>query len=330
MSRPGTEAEAKPESPPLVSVVTPVYNTRAHLAECVESVLRQTYEHWEYIVMDNCSDDGTLELAREYERRDPRIRVIAETEFLGQIENQNRAIGQMSGAAKYCKIVHADDWLFPECLERMVALAEENPTVGIVGAYRLTGDRVGLDGVPEAISVLPGRDACRAHLLAERSHRYFFGSPTSVLIRADLIRASEAFFNPDNPFQDDQEACYEVLRDNDFGFVHQVLTYTRRHDDSGFPYFVRVGAGIPDQLNLLVQYGPVYLTEAEYERRLAVVVAQYCLFLARRITSLRDPEFRAYQVRWIEKLRHSVRLGQVVRGVPRQLARMTGGRRPTG
>jgi hypothetical protein len=179
--------------------------------------------------------------------------------------------------------------------------------------------------------VLSGRDACRAHLLSQRGHRYFFGSPTSVLIRADLIRARDPFFNPDNPFQDDQEACYEVLRDNDFGFVHQVLTYTRRHEGALFPYFVRVGANEPGQLNLLLKYGPMYLREAEYERRLAVVVARYALFLAGRVTSWRDPEFRGYQLRWIRRLRHEIRGADFARGVTRQVGRMlTNSRRERG
>ena len=59
---------------PLVSVVTPVYNGEEHLRECVESVLRQTYENWEYVIVDNCSTDGTAEIAAEYATPTTRIR----------------------------------------------------------------------------------------------------------------------------------------------------------------------------------------------------------------------------------------------------------------
>ena len=55
---------------PLVSVVTPFYNTASYLAQCIESVLKQSYSEFEYILMDNCSTDGSSEIAETYARRD--------------------------------------------------------------------------------------------------------------------------------------------------------------------------------------------------------------------------------------------------------------------
>ena len=57
-------------SRPLVSVVTPFYNTAPYLAQCIESVLTQTYPHFEYILMDNCGTDGSGEIAESYPRRE--------------------------------------------------------------------------------------------------------------------------------------------------------------------------------------------------------------------------------------------------------------------
>jgi glycosyltransferase involved in cell wall biosynthesis len=51
---------------PFVSIITPVYNGEAYLRECIESVLAQTYSNWEYIVVNNCSTDGTLRIAEGY------------------------------------------------------------------------------------------------------------------------------------------------------------------------------------------------------------------------------------------------------------------------
>ena len=134
-------------------------------------------------------DRRNAEIAREYEARDPRIRVLTPATFVDQIESGNRSLREISPQSKYTKVLHADDWLFLECLERMVALAERNPTVGVVSAYRLEETRVTLTGLPHAISVLSGREICRAHLLGDWPYTYLFGSPSSILVRSDLVRA---------------------------------------------------------------------------------------------------------------------------------------------
>src|SRR5438045_9676799 len=107
--------------PPLVTVVTPVYNGAEYLQECIESVLAQTYTRWSYVIVDNASTDQTREIANAYAARDPRIRVLRNERFVRAIENYNIAFRQVAVDAAYCKVVAADDWLFPECLERMVA-----------------------------------------------------------------------------------------------------------------------------------------------------------------------------------------------------------------
>jgi glycosyltransferase involved in cell wall biosynthesis len=76
---------------PLVSVVTPVYNGETYLAECIESVLAQTYSNWDYLILNNCSTDGTLGIAEEYARRDKRIRIQSNETLLPIIANHNKA-----------------------------------------------------------------------------------------------------------------------------------------------------------------------------------------------------------------------------------------------
>ena len=96
---------------PLVSVVTPVYNGDRYLDECIQSVLAQSYENLEYIIVNNCSTDRTLEIAEKFAQKDARIKIYSNNELLPIMKNWNFALSKISTQSKYCKVVHADDWL---------------------------------------------------------------------------------------------------------------------------------------------------------------------------------------------------------------------------
>lgn len=192
---------------PLVSIITPVYNSEKYLTECVESVIGQTYKNWEYIIVNNQSNDKSLEIAQYYAKEEPRIRISTNDEFLSIIKNWNHAMRLIAPDSKYCKVVHADDWIFPECISKMVEIAEKYSSVGIVGAYRLDDDRVNLDGLPARINCFNGREICRGQL---QGRPYLFGSPTSLLIRSDIIRKRDPFYD-ESTMQADKEVCYEIL-----------------------------------------------------------------------------------------------------------------------
>ncbi|MGH9163287.1 MAG: glycosyltransferase family 2 protein [Vicinamibacteraceae bacterium] len=275
---------------PRVSVVTPAYNGAPYLHECIESVLAQDYPNWDYTVIDNASTDRTREIADEYAARDPRIRVVSNATFVPIIANHNIAARQISLEAKYCKLVLADDWLFPECISRMVTVAEAHPSVAIVGAYGLRGAEVWWYGLPYPSTVISGREVCRLKLL---DGIYPFGTSTSVLYRADVVRSRRTFFNEAN-LHADKEVCLDVLRDHDFGFVHQVLSFTRTDNDSLTSSYRRFAPYWPSRLDDLVRYGPAYLTEGELKRCLETHLTRYYAFLARLALEVRDKEVFAF------------------------------------
>jgi glycosyltransferase involved in cell wall biosynthesis len=266
-------------SNPLVTVVTPVYNGAQYLSECIESVLAQTYPHWEYVIVDNCSTDGSAEIARQYAAKDGRIRVFENPQFLRALPNHNAALHQISPASKYCKIIFADDWIFPECLERMVALAEENPSIGIVGAYVLEGPEIICTGLPYPNRHVHGREICRQHLL---NRLYIFGSPNSVLYRSDLVRNRDPFFNEANVHAD-TEVCFSLLKDSDFGFVHQVLTFTRLRPGSRTALSTEMQTCYAGMLQTLVTHGPDYLASDELEVLLRSHISEYYRFLGKSL-----------------------------------------------
>jgi glycosyltransferase involved in cell wall biosynthesis len=284
---------------PLVSVLTPVYNGADFLVECIENVLAQSYGNYEYIIVNNCSTDRTLEIAQSYAQKDQRIRVHTNDRFVGVIENHNNAFSLIAPAAKYCKVVSADDYIFPECLTRMVEFAEANPSVGMVGAYMLAGKRVMNIGLEYERKVVSGRDICRETLLGGP---YVFGSPTSLLYRSDLIRSSRTFYPTSNPHAD-TTACYQSLEHCDFGFVHQVLSYARIHPDSQTSRSIKFGTINRALIGDLTRFGPKYLTPDELKKRVADSMDGYYGWLVRAIFEhRRDREFWQVQKAGLQEL----------------------------
>src|SRR5262245_42112252 len=277
---------------PLTTVITPVFNGEAHLVECIESVLAQTYDNWEYIINDNASSDRTLEIAQAYAKADPRIHVYTREATITAAANHHAAFQRMSPQSQYCKVVHADDWLFPACLTEMVAVAEAHPSVSMVSAYRLDDTLITLDGLPFPSTVTPGRDICRRTL---RGELYVFGTPTSLLIRSDLVRSSPNVYDESTyPLHWDTAACYELLRESNFGFVHQVLTFTRRSGAGRTSFSRRINTYEVENLKMLKQYGPQLFDSTEYRQCLNQRLTSYFQFLGRSAFYPQDNKFWKY------------------------------------
>lgn len=302
-------------SQPLVSIVVPAYNEALYIGECLESVLAQTYTNWECIVADNCSTDGTTEIARQYAAKDARIRVHSNAEFLRAVPNYNRALRRISSTSKYCKIVFGDDWIFPECLERMVSVAEEHPSVGIVGAYALEGRQVRWVGLSYPSKLVSGREVCRKHFL---ENLYVFGSGTSLLYRADLVRCRDPFYNESN-LHSDTEICFAVLKDWDFGFVNQVLTFTRVRAGSLSEFSTQMNTQVAGSLHDLVTYGVDFLSQEEFKRCLQLRLSQYYDFLAVSLLRRRGESFWRYHKRKLDEAGVGFERARVMRAFLAQL-----------
>jgi hypothetical protein len=211
-------------------------------------------------------------------KKDNRVRVHNNEEFLDVIANHNHAFGLISSSAKYCKVVSGDDFIFPDCLRQMVELAEANPAAGIVGSYQQSGKRVRWQGFGYPAGVLAGRQVCREVFLSDQPD-FGFGSPTSLLYRADLIRNNRKFYPNASPHAD-TSACFKELQTSDFGFVYQVLSYERIHPETQSYRSVQLNRYLSAMLNDVLEYGPACLGKEEYERLLKKTLGVYRRFLA--------------------------------------------------
>jgi glycosyltransferase involved in cell wall biosynthesis len=310
---------------PLVTVLTPVYNGERYLAECIDSVVAQTYQNWEYIILNNCSQDKTLDIATHYAAKDPRIRVVSNDSTVDVISNHNRAFRLMAADSRYCKVVSADDWLLPQCLQQMVPVAEENPSVGIVGGYQLSGGGTDWSDwcikwaqIPYPSVVIPGRQIGRIYMLGGPD---VYGSPTSLLYRSDLVRSQDQFY-PNLTAEADTSACCRCLSHTDYGFVHQVLSYERVHNVRVTTRSRSLNAYVPSRIGDLLTYGAAFLSPEERSRRLSMLFEEYYDFLASSVLRRREREFWSVHERLLSELGYPLSRPKLARHVFKAVTRL--------
>jgi len=109
---------------PLVSIITPCYNGEKYVAQTIESVLNQTYENFEMIIVDDISTDKSVEIIKEYINKDSRIKLIELTEKQGASGARNTALREAKG--KYIAFLDSDDLWEKDKLEKQIKFMQEN------------------------------------------------------------------------------------------------------------------------------------------------------------------------------------------------------------
>lgn len=127
---------------PVISVILPVYNGEHHLAECIESVLHQTYTNFEFIIVDDASTDNTPQILEDYLSQDERIRVITNPVNQKQTISANTACKNAGG--KYLARMDADDIALPTRFEKQLEFLEADPEIGMVGTWTDTISESGI------------------------------------------------------------------------------------------------------------------------------------------------------------------------------------------
>ena len=119
-------------SEPLVSVIVPIYNTEEYLGECVESIIHQTYENLEIIMINDGSTDKCANICDAYALMDSRIKVIHKKNG-GQSSARQTGIATSQG--EYLMFVDSDDWIDVETIEKCVAVAKQNNSECVLFSY---------------------------------------------------------------------------------------------------------------------------------------------------------------------------------------------------
>ena len=238
---------------PLVSVITPFLNAKNFLAETIESVLAQTYDNWELLLIDDRSTDGTTEIALRYAKAYPsRIRYVhhAGHENKGQCASRNEGIRQSTG--EYVAFLDHDDVWLPHKLEQQVAIMLSETRAGMVygntqywRSWTGTPEDAAADYVPE-LSVPPGTLVEPPRLLLA-SHPLGTGSAPctgSLLLRkaaVERVGGFEESFRGRYMLYEDQAFLVKVYL-REFVFVAgECWDKYRLHQDSAMAVVMRAG-----------------------------------------------------------------------------------------
>ncbi|EMI45380.1 glycosyltransferase family 2 protein [Rhodopirellula sp. SWK7] len=204
---------------PQVSVVIPVYNAEAFLAEAIQSVIDQTFENWELIAVDDGSSDRSLEILHDFAAKDPRIRVLPR-EHAGICSTRNAGID--ASRAKYFAALDNDDAMTPTRLQMQFDFLESHPDYAAVGTAGLLID---VDGDPINDRHFPtSSDDVEAELLAGRNPLM----QSSMMFRREAVIAAGGYQDGRN-YAEDYDLFLRLTENGKIGNLSDLLMRQRQH-----------------------------------------------------------------------------------------------------
>ncbi len=209
----------KDEQAPLVSIVLPVYNGEKYLAESLDSVLAQTYQNWELLIINDGSTDGTENLILKYP--DKRIKYLANDSNKGIIFSLNRGLQESNG--EYIARLDADDIALPKRFEKQVEFLSENSDYALCGSYFQTIDSNG-KLLKDVRFPANNRDAQSFLLL----HNCFCHS--AIMMRS--VIAKELKYDEKFQVCEDYDLWYRISRTGKIVNLPVFMTLYRVHDNN--------------------------------------------------------------------------------------------------
>ena len=168
----------------LVSIIIPLYNCSDFLKQTIQSILFQTYQNWEVIMVDDCSSDNSVLIAQEFVEKDHRIKLIQLAENSGAAVARNTAIEAAKG--RYIAFLDSDDAWLPNKLEKQIAFMQENNYPFTYAAYDKVNESdevFGHVGVPDKVTYSDLLKSCSIGCLTAMYDTEFFGKVYMPLIR---------------------------------------------------------------------------------------------------------------------------------------------------
>ena len=206
---------------PKVSIIIPVYNAQLHLRRCIDSVLKQDFEDFELILMNDGSTDFSGEICDEYAKKDARIKVTHK-ENTGVSDTRNQAISTATG--EYLQFLDSDDWITPDATGMLVRMAETYECEMVIADfYRVVGDRLSQKGKIQDDGVLTREEF--AMEMMENPADFYYGVLWNKLYRRDIISNNHICMDKDISWCEDFIFNMEYIRHVDYVYALRVPIY---------------------------------------------------------------------------------------------------------
>jgi glycosyltransferase involved in cell wall biosynthesis len=235
---------------PKVSVCIPVRNGGDFLPLAVDSVLHQSFDDYELIIVDNCSTDGTVKWVEEKLSGAPRIRFYKNATNIGLVGNFNACLSYAEG--KYVKFLCADDLLLPDSLRRMSETLDADSSAALVTGGRRLVDESGATLATQRYAAenvsLPGANVINRCIFGKN----YIGEPSAVMFRK---RAAQRGFQESLPHLMDLEMWFHLLEQGRFISLADEVCAIRQYAGQMSQQNVKTGALIDDNVRLFDAYG---------------------------------------------------------------------------
>jgi glycosyltransferase involved in cell wall biosynthesis len=217
-------------STPTVSIVIPTYNCERYIAETLGSVVHQTVQDWEVIVIDDGSTDATVQIASDF---DPRVRVFQQRNA-GVCVARNRGFEESRG--RFLCFLDHDDYWFPEKLERQLAWMARRPELGVVYTRCIFWrPQDGMFASPDAMRPEDVGDVLDEPFSGWVYHQFMLDScalTSSAMIRREALLAC-GLFDVDLPYSEDWDLFLRLSRHYQFAQMRWGSTLYRQHSLQG-------------------------------------------------------------------------------------------------
>lgn len=244
---------------PRVAIVTPVYNGANFLAETMECVQAIDYPNLVHLVHDNASTDETRAIVARFANGPVPVIVTQNETTLPMAANWNAAMARVPTDVDYVWLLCHDDKLRADSITKLVAIAEADPEVLVVGC-QWRAEKLFGEGLPTDRNVFDGKDVMRSYF--RREHAAL--STMNALIRRSLIVDGEDYYD-ETICMFDADALLRACLRGKYGFVHEELAFWRVHEQSTTATISeRMQLFQTDWLLLLDRYGSYVMGYREY------------------------------------------------------------------